>query len=649
MCCNRVTSLVGALSELHRMRDNYLLQMEDQFDYRKTLGEQDTEKPTAIFAKQNDSINIIGGLSEFLSARTIDDLIGSQPFFSLTPEGRNDKDLSKTMQRHAEWRIRRSNIEAAFSEAIATAYGIGETPVKLVYDQKTLYSERPANVLLDPATRKFVVTPAGEYILDTDKIITAETAPVTREPQEEATEEDLIAGIDEEIEAEDTEPKTVMFAEKAPEFDLSHFAPFQFVEAYVEDDVPVGEALQAVPLHHRDFLFPPTARSLEDADFVAHLADIPLSVAKRKWNIDAETLALIQSEDKSPKSEVGKAQAESDEAEETIPYNEDLEDPIVQFAECYTTTLINGRQVRLLCIVCIKAKTIVYADYLANVTPNGILPFFIVRPFPKKNRLYGRGFFEIYSYAQDFIERHLNYVAYRNRHHANPTRIVKTDLLKNIAEGDEVPVSPDTTLYAEKTADPTQAITFIEYPDLDSRTWDLMQMMMQVVQLRSGVTSAAQGGVESMPQNSTATGIEAILNSGNVLSRRPIREIKRTLEAAMFYAMKLIYSNLNEKEAFTYLEGEEAQLLALTREQIANLDFDIRMTMTRFRERESRENSEKAIGALMQYIPLPESEKESARPLFVDVVRSYGQQDAERIIRQPLPPPDPATLPPPAV
>ena len=619
--------------------------MEDQFDYRKTQGEQDTEKPTAIFHKQNDSINIIGGLAEFLAARTIDDILGSSPFFSINPEGINDRDLAKTMQRHAEWRISRSNIESAFSEAIGTAYGIGETPVKMLYDQKMLYAESPRNILVDPASGKFVVTPDGEYIFDTDKIIVAETAPVTAAPQEGENPE--IARIDAEAEAEAQPAKTVTFAEKAPEFDLSPFQPFTFEEAFIEVETPVGEPVQGVTLHHRDFLCPATARSIDEADFVAQLADYPLSVAKRKWDIDADTLALITEENMQAKSEVGKAHQESNEAEETIPYEKDLQDPLVQFAECYPTTLINGRQVKLFCIVCIKAKSIVYADYLANVTPNGTLPFFIVRPFPKKNRWYGRGFFEIYSYAQEFIERHLNYIAYRNRHHANPTRIIKRDLLKNIAEGDDVPVAPDTTLEAEKTADPKDAITFIEYPDLDSRTWELMQMMIQIVQLRSGITSAAQGGVESLPQNSTATGIEAILNSGNVLSRRPIREVKKTCEAAMFYAMKLIYSNLNEKEAFTYLEGEEAKLLSLSREEIANLDFNIRLTMTRFRERESRENAQNSIAAFMQYIQLPESEKESARPLFVDVVRSYGQQDAERIIRQPLPPPDPSTLPPP--
>ena len=655
MCCARVTSLQGSLSDLHRKRDNYLLQMEDQFDYRRTLGEQDVERPTSIFAKQNDSINIIGGLSEFMAARTTDDLLGSLPFFSVNPEGKSDKMLAETMQKHADWRIRRSNISDAYSEAIATAYAIGECPVKEIYDQKTLFSESPMNLLTDKAG-KFVVTPEGEYIFDTDKIITEivqapEAAPVSvQEDQQEGEPNDATTGETDAGTEQENEPQiSRTYAEKSPTLDLAPFLPAQYAQAYIPQELPVGEAVQAATIHHRDFLCPATAPTLDDADFIAHLADFPLSVAKRKWNIDKDTLDMITQEDSKPKSEGQKPSHESDESEETIPYDPELTDPIVQFAECYTTTLVNGKQARLVCIVCIKARKIVFADYLANVTPTGSLPFFIVRPYPKKNRWYGRGFFEIYSYAQEFIERHLNYVAYRNRHCANPIRIVKRDMIKNIADGDDIPVGPDITIEMEKGADPKEAISFVEYPDLDQRTWQLMQMMMQVVQLRSGVTSAAQGGVDSLPQNSTATGIEAILNSGNVLSRKPIRDIKQSLEKALFYALKLIYTNLDEKEAFTYLEGDDAQLLTLNKEQIADLDFNVRMTMTRFRDRESRENAQKSIETYVQYLQIPEQEKQNARPLFVDVLKSYGQQEAEQIIRHPLPPPDPSTLPPPAL
>ena len=654
MCCARVGSLQGQLSDLHRKRDNYLLQMEDRFDYRKTLGEQDSERPTAIFAKQNDSLNVVGGLAEFMAARTIDDLLGSQPFFSVSPEGINDKTLATTMQRHADWRIRRSNIESAYSEAINTAYAIGEVPVKTIYDQRMLYSEKAANLLADKAG-KFVVTPEGEYITDEDKIIeeavqAPEDSPISIAEDIQEGEPPDDSGIENDMPGTEVENEPMItrtFAEKAPNFDLTPFLPLTFKESYIDDLQPFGEALQAAALHHRDFLFPETAPSLDEADFIAHLADFPLSVAKRKWKIDPLTLDQLTTEDAKPKSHTGMPVQEADEHEETIPYDPETTDPIVQFAECYVTTLVKGQTARLVCIVCMKTRTIVFADYLSNVTPGGCLPFTMVRPFPKKGRIYGRGFYELYAYAQEFIERHLNYVAYKNRHHANPTRLVKRDLIKNIQDGDDIPVSPDSTIELEKNAEPGDAISFLEYPDLDERTWQLMQLMMQFVQLRSGVTSAAQGGVESLPQNSTATGIEAILNSGNVLSRRPIREIRRALEKGLFYSLKLIYTNLDEREAFTYLEGEDAQLLSINKSDIANLDFNVRMTMTRLRERESRENAQAALGAFMQYLQVPEPEKEAARPLFIELLKGFGQPDADRIIRPMLPPPDPATQPPP--
>jgi hypothetical protein len=373
-----------------------------------------------------------------------------------------------------------------------------------------------------------------------------------------------------------------------------------------------------------------------------------LSQAKAKWKIDRETLELLDKEDGRAKSAANKPEEETEETEEAYdPASEEDGDPIVQFAECYVRTIVAGRPTRILLIVALAARKAVYAEYLGNVFPKAKLPFFDIRAVPVKNRWYGRGMFELYSYAQEFIERQLNYVAHRNRYHANPIKGIRKDNIENVAEGEDIPLAPDAVIELKQGKSLKETIEFMEFPDLDSRTWDLMQMMMQTVQLRSGVTTAAQGGVEALPQNSTATGINAILNSGNVLSRLPIRHIRRSLEQATFFALKLIYTNLDEQESFTYLEGENAKVLSLTREQVFNLDFDVRLTMNRFRQREQAESAQMAIQTIGQYLMTPEEEKGPVRQLYVDVMKAFGIDDAERIVRQPLPPPPQGALPPP--
>jgi len=665
-CCKRIKSVQGQWEALWGKRDNYLLQADDNFDWRKKLGLDDEEKPSAIFAKQNDSINIIGGFAEYMSAKTIDDLMGSEPFFSAQPEGKQDKITAETIQRHSEWRIRRSNVDDAIADSIPLSFCLGESIVKTVYSPKTTFSESRRSVMVDNKGN-FVLTTDGDYIYEDDTFspVEQEEAPMPAAPEpegpisetyldqaapgqpgEEVPPPDAALPLPSWLSRPPAAP--LFFPAKDPNIQIGDPTKAIYKEMIVENEESYGEPLEANLMHHRDFICPTTAKTLEDSDFCAHLYDLKLSEAKAKWKISAELLDILLSGDNSPKSAVTKASEDTDESDEELAdlYPED-NDPVIQFAECYPKITINGKQSRALVIIAVDAEAMVVADYLANVTPMGKLPFHVIRPFPIRNRWYGRGYFEIYAYAQDYIERHLNYIGLRNRHHANPVRLVKRDLIKNIAEGEDIPVSPDTALELEKNADPKDAISFVEYPDLDQRTDAQMQMMLQVIQLRSGITSAAQGGVDALPQNSTATGIEAILNSGNTIARLPIRNIRKQLEELLYYSLRLIYSNLDGDEAFTYLEGENVREITLSKDDVAHLDYNVKLTMTRFRQKEQRENIGVALESMNMYIQLPEGEKETLRPMYVDLLKTLGVQDADRIVRQPLPPqPESEQLPP---
>lgn len=611
LCCARISTVTGNLENMWKKRDNYLLQAEDKFDYRKTEGEKEPERPTAIFALQNDSLNVVGGMAQFLAARTIDDILGGGSYYQLQPQGRNDPPLARAMQQHSQWRIEKSNLKDVFEEAIELAYAIGEKAVKIIYAPKIQFSEREKNVLV------------GE-----------DGKPVILENGKTIDEDDIV-----------DDPETGAKVLKSdPTFPLP--ATLTFEAHYVPEETEAGEPLDAIAIHHRDLVIPTTARSVQESDFVAHLADYPLSVAKRKWNIPPDLIAKITAGQPNGKADSAekKARDDSDEEEETIPNDEEFADPLVNFAEVYIETMINGRKVKLLCIVSTKTKDLIWGDYLANVTPGGVVPIFVVRPFPVPNRWYGRGMFEIYAYAQEFIERHLNYIAYRNRLHANPIKLIRAKLLKDYVEGEELKAGPDNVFRIDEKAEGAP-ITFLEYPDLDSRTWELMQMMIQMLQLRTGVTSASQGGIDSVPQNSTATGIEAILNSGHVLSRRPIASIKKAIKEGTLYAIQLLYSNYNEEEIVTYLEGENAMLLKLSPEQIKGIEYDINLTMTKFREREAKEKAQESIAAFQTYLQIPEEEKEAARPMFVEILRGNGMVDADRIIRMPRQPEPPGPAP----
>jgi hypothetical protein len=166
-----------------------------------------------------------------------------------------------------------------------------------------------------------------------------------------------------------------------------------------------------------------------------------------------------------------------------------------------------------------------------------------------------------------------------------------------------------------------------------------MQMMIQVIQVRSGITSAAQGEVSSLPSTSTATGIESILQSASTLARLPMNCVKGGLERSLLYAIKLIYANMSVQETFTYLEGDSQLSGMLDPSLVKHLDMNVRLLLTRFKQRENVEAAEKAITLVIsQYLPLAESEKGPVRPLFIQSVKGLGFDQADTIVRKPLPP-----------
>lgn len=603
-CCDRIISISNQLENRWERQDNYILQSEDNFEWRGKLGEEDPSKPTAIFGLQNDSLNMIGGFKEYMTARTSDDLLGSMPFFSASPEGKNDKILADTLQKHAEWRINRADLVSAFLDAINIGYTTGEGVIKVTNDQKTLYSERSTNVLIT-MDGEFILTHNGDYIEDSTPII---------EEQDETT------------------ATMRVFPEGMPEIDLSE--GFDYKQIYIPETINQGDALTAHVLHHRDFLCPITASDPQTADFVAHLFDMPVAQAKAKWKIDKETLDFLSKENSQPKSEENKPNQDSDEQAEPIIDSPDSDNAIAQFAECYLQTTIAGNLTKIFVIVAVSARKIIYIDYLANVTPKGITPFFAVRPFPQLRRWWGRGMFELYAYAQEFIERHLNYISHANRYHSNPVLAVQRGNIINASDGEDITISPGATIELKTGKTLAETIEVFAFPSLDEKTWDILELMMQSVQLRSGVTSASQGGIDAMPQNSTATGVNAILNAGNVISKLPIRHIRQALEEATKFSVMTIYANLDEDETFSYLEGENAKILSLSRKDIQDIEMNIKMTMNRFRQREQAESANAAIQAINMYIQTPEPEKDAVRPLYISALKAHGIDDADRVVRR---------------
>lgn len=622
---NRIDSVKAQLSaSFWPKRQKYYMQMMDDFSFRQGGGTgrymqdeyfrgssfDDTDE-SSIFDISNDSLNIVGGFAAFMAARATDDTLGTWPIYGIYPEGRGDIALSETIQKHSEWKIRRSPWIGAATDAIDNAVGLGEAVIKQSWDKDIDTYETRANLLCDAQNGGPIVTMDGQYLFDTD---TYQVATI------------LFNGV----------AQSVFLFEKAP-MEPIPTASSVFAEKEVEQTNVLYNNIRAAVIATEDFLCAENEEDIHTADFVAHRIQRRLSYLKSRYGLTDDQIAELQTDDLAPKT--AEAKPDPVRGEQQEGFNDyEQRDPWIELYECWVRYDPIGdlKPKRMRVVFAKKSRMIVAMDYIANVTPTGELPFHVVRSFRVKGRWWGRGYYEIYDKAQDFIDRQLNYVANRNEYHANPAIFMDFGKLEEGQETVAFRLAPGQTYKLKDGYTKEQVMSIIELPDLDERTWQLMQMMIQVIQVRSGVTSAAQGEVSALPSTSTATGIESILQSASTLARMPMNEMKRGLEQSLLYAIKLIYSNMDQAEMFTYLEGDQEQIGQLTQLQVKDLEMNVRLTMTRFKQREALESATKGAQFMAGYVALPEMEKEAQRPMFVQGMKGLGFDNANAIVRKPM-------------
>jgi len=169
---------------------------------------------------------------------------------------------------------------------------------------------------------------------------------------------------------------------------------------------------------------------------------------------------------------------------------------------------------------------------------------------------------------------------------------------------------------------------------------------MQMIQLDSGVTNANQGDVSDLPSNSTATGINSMLESSSVLHQFILEEIRDGLTKQLSFAIGLIYLRQDENETFEYLEGDGAEgVMALSdARQLRHLPMNVEIMLTRSKQQEQREAALAGIPMGVQWGQLTPPDQARMRDAFIQLFRALNFDNPERFFPQPdltLPPPPP--------
>jgi hypothetical protein len=617
--------------------------MADDYEDRQTKTDVETSDFSTIFAKQNNSLGMVAGFCDFAYAQAKDDILGGDEWLAVSPVGSSDHLLADKIRKHAPWKLEKCGILSPMSDGLRLTPNLGTAFLKVAWQEKAETLKSFESVLHHQ----------GQPVMDAQGLpVTSRLSDIGASPAIPANPGDgVVFGAAKAVANAFLPGRKMVSPEGSPELQFDA-AEVDFSDIAVERTVIVKNGVEMRVIDHNDIAFDLTAPELDLFHTpVFERFKIGVLDAIAEYDLDEETATRLRDQAfartrTGAETARGKEESAPDSME---PDNQRVNAPVT-LIEAYLRCdpLDTGRPVRIYAVFAPEIDLLVRCDYLANVTPDGALPIFPLRWWKTPNRITGRGYQEVYEDANDQIDGLHNAAAWRDRFAAQPISGFHRSALDDPDKLDgEMDLSKPVELAEGKSI--ADFIDFANVPDLSGRSIELMNQVLQMQQMRTGITSASQGELKGVPSANTATGTRDIISRGSTLLKWPIDDVRSDLLKAVSYAVKVLYANQDTDETFNWGEGDARELIELKSAEVQDIDVDVTFELSQTQNQELMQNAQAAVGFIQTYLMIPEPEKAAVRPLFVQLLNCLGFRNAEQSIREPLPMPavDPATgLPP---
>lgn len=590
-CVDQWTALHSSLSGWRAKLEKFERMADD--DYSDRIGRPDPEKSDAvrsIFEKQNHTLGVTSGFADFLFAQVKEDIFGTRPWIAATPQGQDDNNLADRLSKYSQYKFDQSDIEASYVDSCRAACDLGTVFVKERWD-KDVETYETVDYVAHDLNGQPLTGPGGDFV---------------RTPEE--------------LEAMGLQD-----------------GQFEWRERLFPETVTVFANVAADVLDYKDVAFDNTAPylNLRFTDFF-HRFRMGVLDAISFYKLDEEQAQALRNTLNDDRSE---ARAHRDENTTTNGERLSSEmdaNPQVVMVDGYVRVdpFQKGSPKRIHVVFMPELQVLLWCDYLAEETPDGLLPVFPVRCFKYPGRITGRGYFEKFEDANDAIDAQYNSVTYANRRASVPISGIHRDALADENEGKDVVISPDMIYNLAPDKKLADFLEFLQYPDLSNRSIELLNQMLQMAQMRSGITSAAQGELKGVPSANTATGTRDIQSRGAVLTKVPVTQMTGDIELAAQFAVFMLCKNQDTDETFMWGEGKDAELIELKSAEVRDIKINVALTLTQSQSQNKLEASMAAANLGLQYVNLPEVDKQGQRRLYVQALAALGFNDADKIIRE---------------
>jgi len=598
-------------------RERFDREWDDDFSHR--------EWENAVFAKSNESLNMIGSGVDYIRSRLIEEIFGGKSWFVANPRQPEGLDVlvAERIGRHLRWKLGADQIdfEAVSSDMVTQACKLGECVAKMSYKTEEETFERIASILWDAQMNVPVLTPDGEFVFEDGPLDVLAHA--------------LAAPLDLVMEWHPGEPRELVSPEALPE-------GLCWKEQIVSERTMRSTGAKAVPLHYKEFYCPLNAPSIHEADFVAHMTSMRLSEVCGHLGVTLDDLAAdgdagaggyLQQVLRQIRATGGNEKAESERArageEEEYPVAD--ADPEFRMLEAYFRfdARGGGRPCRVFVMMAYDYDLPIFWDYIANVTPEGKYPFEAVVVNREPHRWYGKSWFKKYERFQHLIDKLTNQILYRNDLAANPVKFRRKEAVVQWQDDQPFEIGPDKVFDLNDGYTAEDALQTARIPELDEQTKFLLEMVIANWRMRAGVSAASQGTFGGLPSERTATGISQIAATGTTIFKPQLMEVKRGLEAVLRQVVEYQYAYLDGDETFAYMDGEVRRLGLLDKESVRGFEFNVELTPSLTGQEQNLDASRLAVDFFSQFLAVPDAFKPVAAPLFACVYKSLQIDNAD--------------------
>jgi hypothetical protein len=652
----------------------------------------DRKEPDTVYEHSNYTASLSQRITMQMIARAITFFFG-QPddidWFSTDAVGAEDETLSEKIKRHSRFKVDVCGVKLQFMEAVEFAFVTNETVVKTTHQDRGQIYKRKATILVD-ATKQPILDANDDYIVFGDAFVdemavpspgilakaagavknflgindqqgqpapagSPGAAPAQQPPPAPAQQQPAQGQVQgQPPPAEPPPPPMVPTGRQVLKRDGVTVLPQSPIwdEQVITRRLITFEGPELAPVYFVDFLCPESASDIQTADLIAHLYDMGFMRVAEMFqgqmgegdekiaNIQAavDRLRDIANESREPKAAAGQPRAEQ---RNSAPASSKAAEPMCEIAECYLTYDADGDgiQEEIMLILDRRNEAPIYYEYLANVTVRGLRPFRVIRPMPVDGRWYGMGGMELFDPEQDFIDLQIN------RHNFNTSAAGRVTFWNPSAvlEGER---DPNLKLNHGKTytlRDGKKAEDALSYVELESdaeRLEKLLDMFVQFMQLKSGVLSGADRASAALPSSNTLGEEELITQSGDELFGRMLAHLFPGIKGALSDVIDVIYANLNQREVFSFFNGDANEVASLTPEDVRDLALNVTLVLSKSQQRKTLETGAQADDTIDRFYARPPVLQDRTAPYARQRLKALGVPQTDKVI-EPLVP-DPA-------